>query len=275
MHRVLLLTYIGLLLGLLVVVASCVGIGELKSPQPSKAKTNVHAANPAEAQGLNCDDCHFGPSPTKENPALRASTKRVCLNCHTEQRDQKVSTQHPPFVNGECTVCHRQHGSNFSNLLVAQPKDLCATCHSSIKNEASLPVVHGPFKDNECGSCHDAHGSNQAGLLKAEIPKVCWSCHADVEKKDKAKAYQHVPFANGQCNACHLPHASQLSHLQTRDTKDLCLSTCHGKEKLNMDFSHEPVAQGQCLSCHLPHSSDHPRMLVAVGTQLCVSCHIK
>jgi predicted CXXCH cytochrome family protein len=36
---------------------------------------------------------------------------------------------------------------------------------------------------------------------------------------------------------------------------------------------HAPVAAGDCLSCHDVHRSSNPRMLKAVGAQLCLLCH--
>ncbi|MDA8189293.1 MAG: cytochrome c3 family protein, partial [Dehalococcoidales bacterium] len=100
-------------------------------------------------------------------------------------------------------------------------------------------------------------------------------CHEDVVKKGAAVAYRHVPFAQGNCKACHLPHASNYAALKPVDTKQLCLATCHSDRALNMDFSHTPVARGQCTSCHRPHGSENPRMLIARGTSLCLTCHPK
>ncbi len=240
---------------------------------PVRAKgPNIHLQNAEGAAGGNCDDCHFGPQPTQANPAVRASTKTVCLQCHAEIAEKTTARYlHQPLIGDECTFCHRVHSSEFPYQLVSPPADLCGKCHEKLGLQAREPSQHAPFASGECGGCHDAHGANQRKLIKAEA--ACWSCHEDVARREEARPYKHEPFARGDCSACHLPHSARYPGLLVADVRTVCFTSCH--QGATMELGHTPAARGQCTSCHRPHASDYPALLVADGRSLCLTCHRK
>jgi predicted CXXCH cytochrome family protein len=140
-------------------------------------------------------------------------------------------------------------------------------CHANMQSKA---VVHGPVNAGKCNPCHiqvkpDIHQFQ----LSYKIEELCQTCHV-LETKN----HIHQPVTDGNCVGCHDPHQSDFQFvLQADPSQDLCL-ICHADDgfmkRRNM---HGPVAMGACILCHEPHSSWKPKLLIAVGNELCMNCH--
>ena len=143
-----------------------------------------------------------------------------------------------------------------------------AGCHADVKQ---FKVVHGPVNVNACDACHkltDAP-SHKFAMTRAKA-QTCTFCH---QLDTQGAKVVHKPVADGACLACHNPHGGGDRHFlrgkTMRDTCDACHQDVVGKNK----YLHGPVAAGACGGCHRAHSSDLPKLLVATGRDLCVSCH--
>ena len=50
-------------------------------------------------------------------------------------------------------------------------------------------------------------------------------------------------------------------------------SQCHKDVIGDKKVVHGPVAAGACEACHKPHTAQYPKLLIAEGRQLCLTCH--
>jgi len=162
-------------------------------------------------------------------------------------------------------------GSSRSEEAAASPisySDNClgADCHASLTNSA---WVHGPVSKGACGECHSPSPEDGAHSFRPARPDdtLCTYCHRD----EKPKEFRHEPFAESGCTECHSPHGAKDRFLLQADTiRELC-EKCH--ERPDERFLHGPFADKPCTICHEPHQSDHPRLLKATQTDLCLECH--
>ncbi|MFQ5601573.1 MAG: cytochrome c3 family protein, partial [Candidatus Krumholzibacteriia bacterium] len=122
-----------------------------------------------------------------------------------------VATQlHPPFEEGECSVCHQTRPSRrFSgNVSLVMPvRELCVECHDDMTPEAlseTYEWLHGPVSSGNCTTCHSPHRSTQPFLLRAEPTRaLCLRCH-DLKRLRGTPA--HADPAGGACTSCHGAH---------------------------------------------------------------------
>jgi predicted CXXCH cytochrome family protein len=143
-----------------------------------------------------------------------------------------------------------------------------AECHADIRNYA---VVHGPVGVNACDACHaltDAE-AHTFRLTRAKSD-LCTYCHDfDVS----GMPVVHKPVAQGECLGCHDPHGGSTRQLiREASVADLC-HRCHESITRGRSVLHTPVMKGACESCHPPHASRFPKLLDAVGPDLCLACH--
>lgn len=147
----------------------------------------------------------------------------------------------------------------------------CVTrdCHADVKN---YRVTHGPVNVGACDSCHKlTNAADHSFALTRNKTEICTFCHK-MDDLPKARLI-HKPVANGDCLPCHNPHgANNKNFLRGRTMNDLC-GSCHRDVVAGKKQVHGPVAAGACGACHKPHGSDKPRLLTAVGTELCFGCH--
>lgn len=95
----------------------------------------------------------------------------------------------------------------------------------------------------------------------------CLECH---EAKGKGK-YVHSAAAMG-CTSCHSASTEKdITKVDLVQPEEQLCFACH--ERLENTFVHKPYGSGKCTSCHDPHASDYPKLLVAPGNDLCLSCH--
>jgi predicted CXXCH cytochrome family protein len=152
----------------------------------------------------------------------------------------------------------------------AVPQADCAQagCHADVK---AYKAVHGPVNVNACDACHKlADASRHQFTLTRDKTQICTFCH---QMDTKGAKVVHKPVADGDCLACHNPHGGNDRHFtrgpSMRDTCDACHRDVVGQKK----HLHGPVAAGACGGCHAPHTSDLPKLLIATGRDLCVTCH--
>lgn len=143
-----------------------------------------------------------------------------------------------------------------------------AECHVAVKD---FKFLHGPVNANTCDACHKlldpkAH-TYELVRQKAEL---CTFCH---EFNTGAMPVVHQPVIEGQCLGCHNPHGgTAATMLREASVAQMC-GRCHDNVAQDKRFVHKPVMNGECDSCHQPHAAKYPKLLDAVGSDLCLTCH--
>jgi predicted CXXCH cytochrome family protein len=152
----------------------------------------------------------------------------------------------------------------------AVPQSDCtkAGCHSDVKD---YKAIHGPVNVNACDACHKlTDASSHKFALTREKAQLCTFCH---EMDTQGAKVVHKPVAEGQCLACHNPHGGNDRHFtRGQSMRDTC-DACHRDVVTGKKHLHGPVAAGACDGCHSPHTSELPKLLIATGRDLCVTCH--
>lgn len=151
---------------------------------------------------------------------------------------------------------------------VAQTGCVTTACHVNVKQ---YKVVHGPVNVNACDACHKTVDATQHTFtLSREKKDICTFCH---KIETAGMAVVHKPVAAGDCLACHDPHGGKTTKfIRGTAMKELC-KQCHKDVAANKKAVHGPVAAGACEACHMPHASQNPKLLVAEGKALCLTCH--
>jgi predicted CXXCH cytochrome family protein len=151
---------------------------------------------------------------------------------------------------------------------IAPANCVTSECHLNVKN---FPVLHGPVAADSCDACHLlADPLRHTFTLRANGADLCTYCH---EFSVEGLAVVHKPVQRGECLGCHNPHGGTTRAIvREKSMKELC-NRCHESITAHDTFVHAPVAQGECDSCHPPHASKFPKLLDAVGTDLCLTCH--
>jgi predicted CXXCH cytochrome family protein len=148
----------------------------------------------------------------------------------------------------------------------------CVTpdCHVDVK---AYTVLHGPVGANTCGACHRLTSARAHTFeLARQKAELCTYCH---EFDTGTLPVVHKPVIAGECLGCHNPHGgTSNSFVRGATSAELC-GRCHDSVTLGKRFLHHPVQTGECDTCHRPHASRYPKLLDAVGTDLCLSCHDK
>jgi predicted CXXCH cytochrome family protein len=242
------------------------------------------AAQHDPVTGGECLECHLPHA--SDSPSLTTEPgAKLCVKCHDDftlnDKKEKKKFIHEPIGAGECTSCHKPHGSDIPRILTSPVEELCKECHEyPVKNDkgADYAVPHEPVKGGECLSCHDAHASDEKGVTKAGDPALCIECHDDPKKGSGGKELPvvHSAVADG-CLGCHRPHGSDYKAMTLKGGATLC-NECHDDVRLNPegfanDFIHKPVAEGNCMACHQIHASTEPKLLALKGNRFCASCH--
>ena len=146
----------------------------------------------------------------------------------------------------------------------------CVTpeCHVDVK---AYKVLHGPVAANACDACHKLISAKAHTF---EVPRqkaqLCTYCH---EFDTGAMPVVHKPVLTGECLGCHNPHGGTNQDMVRETTNAQLCGRCHENVAFGKKFLHHPVQTGECDTCHRPHASKYPKLLDAVGTDLCLSCH--
>ena len=151
---------------------------------------------------------------------------------------------------------------------VAMKDCVTSECHAGVKE---YKYLHGPVNVNSCDSCHHlADAKEHCFEIKRQKAELCTFCH---EFSVGKLPVVHKPVMNGECLGCHNPHGGPgVSLMREKNTAELC-GRCHESVSLGRKFQHKPVADAACETCHAPHASKFPKMLDAVGQDLCLHCH--
>ncbi|HVT88698.1 MAG TPA: cytochrome c3 family protein [Tepidisphaeraceae bacterium] len=152
--------------------------------------------------------------------------------------------------------------------VMPMPSCVTSQCHAEVKE---YKVVHGPVNVNACDACHKLVDPKEHKFeLSRDKTATCTFCH-QVDTSNKAVV--HKPVTQGDCLACHNPHGGNTAKFTRGNTmKELC-NRCHQDLTLNKKMIHGPAAAGACDSCHQAHASPNPKLLVAQGRDLCLTCH--
>jgi len=136
--------------------------------------------------GTFCVDCH-APHASDYQGLTRDTQETTCYRCHVDTRwrvnDPKATYGHPEVRKGNCTACHRPHGSNFRSMLADEEDKVCVSCH---KRHATFSHPHGEEaidprsqRDISCSTCHDVKGSPYEYAMHMDRQKqLCIQCHA-------------------------------------------------------------------------------------------------
>src|SRR5258708_37678790 len=111
-----------------------------------------------------------------------------------------------------CNSCHSIHKApgNAKSLLAKRQADLCYGCHSSVRDQFSMPFKH---RVNEgfiqCTDCHNPHGAFNPTWNMAARPRMtdqaeaneepCLKCHVD---KRGPFIYEHASVRIEGCERC-------------------------------------------------------------------------
>jgi predicted CXXCH cytochrome family protein len=181
-----------------------------------------------------------------------------CGDCHGEwlTKAKTLSAQHPPFADGDCGSCHKEHGESNKLVLAAEGAKLCMDCHDD--PAAGGKKVHTVVADSGCLDCHNPHSSPNKKLLVKPAAKLCLDCHDEFSAGGKKKV--HTAVTDGSCLDCHNPHSSVNAKLTTKPGAKLC-AECHEVPTKEQPVLHTALDDG-CSGCHDPHASVNGNLLV-------------
>jgi predicted CXXCH cytochrome family protein len=145
-------------------------------------KINSHISD-----GVFCVNCH---SPhASDQAALKKSVEtKICLACHQDTqyfvRGKENRFRHPMVDKGECSSCHRPHGSNYRLMFADTEITLCTKCHerhATFTHPIGKNTVDPRSKrDITCITCHKLMGSPfEYALRQDRRDKLCLECHKD------------------------------------------------------------------------------------------------
>ena len=143
------------------------------------------SSHPLLSGEVSCLSCHDFKGDAE--PRFGHGGNAQCYSCHADEsgpflfEHEAVSSFTPE--GGDCTACHRPHGSANDRLLTQPDDRLCRQCHG-------VPPLHntqheGIAMNFACMDCHtDVHGShtnknlldNQLGAKVGDGPGTCF-CH--------------------------------------------------------------------------------------------------
>ena len=194
----------------------------------------------------HCELCH---------QPLRTTQAELCLNCHTNVR-QQISTQtdiHGKIPSIErCNTCHPDHrGSGFSPARVADNSyDHSWTRFNLINHQVNYNAAL-----MTCVDCHDP-----ATEKNASSDQACINCHGG---NNPTFMVQHLQdFNGGHCLECH-------------DGADRVVNYNHSSGKFPLSGQHATL---RCAQCHTSPANDLPagriyQVEFANLSTACNTCH--
>lgn len=210
----------------------CVSCHEPVKQDAMNAKYKHSVVTAGEKACINCHTAHGSDLAD----LMRNDPVKICMGCHdkpVEAEGRTVaaladvmdpnSVKHGPIRDGNCSGCHKTHGSDHSRLLVQeypatfyQPFALekfalCFTCHdkqlvqaptaqglTGFRNgELNLHYMHvNKEKGRNCRACHNAHASPNELHVRDSVPYGNWNMPINFKKTD----------TGGSCSpGCHKP----------------------------------------------------------------------
>ena len=115
-----------------------------------------------------------------------------CLGCHAKDFT-KANIRRSDHTQNDvvCTNCHSIHSSPTQKYLLAkQQRDLCYTCHTTVRAQFDMPFKHRVNEGfMECTDCHNPHGAFAPTWAMGQKPRMvlqvldneeaCLKCHMD------------------------------------------------------------------------------------------------
>jgi DmsE family decaheme c-type cytochrome len=240
------------------------------------------AAGDLPAERTGCEGCHGPGEAHVKAGGGKASIAAFslmqprqvldrCLACHGKDLSRaNIRRSAHTQADVACTSCHSIHKSPVPKFLLAKrQRELCYSCHPSVRAQFSMPVKHRVNEGfMECTDCHNPHGTPAPTWRMAARPRMvsqasaneepCLKCHAD---KRGPFVFEHPAVRVDGCETCHFPHGSMNARLLRRPVVfTLCLE-CHngagnfgrqGDGIFRLSSSHnmaDPRYQN-CTTCH-------------------------
>jgi predicted CXXCH cytochrome family protein len=172
---------------------------------------------PDHSNFTSCQACHSEKQSMWEASGHSKAIGRItagtssadCYGCHSTEgfaarlQGTKVDTaKKESYHSISCLACHSPSGSKYPYRLVADPEDLCESCHSQravLKGEGAKGIedmrnVHSAVT---CVSCHMTEGNHRMKVLRPDDPNLsekridtCTGCHKDNNRATRAKQLQ-------------------------------------------------------------------------------------
>jgi DmsE family decaheme c-type cytochrome len=201
------------------------------------------------------------------NPRLATGEEVAarCTRCHTEQSLQRAPyhVEHD-FKAASCNDCHSPHQEKTNSyMLIADPPNLCITCHAEVGSDFRKPYHHRVLEGSiSCLDCHNAHGRNnteEARLSASGLSALCVRCHTD---KQGPFVFEHLAISRSEqgCLECHNSHGSANNRMLNRATVFQVCVQCHSQIGLSADPE---------VGASNAHDLSDPRF------QNCTVCHIQ
>ena len=247
----------------------------------------------------NCLACH-NPHGGADRFSLRGeSLAEACYECHDDLTEDKKAV-HGPVAAGACNACHKPHAGEFENLLIAEGRELCVSCHTEVSD--ALEDIEFPHEamEGDCTDCHDPHASDNVAHINQPPAELCLGCHDDIADLVSEAKYKHSAVTAGDaCVNCHNPHGGDRAKLLKDKPINFCLA-CHDKEIPRAEgnaiasmaevldpkkVKHGPILEGNCTACHNVHGSELASLLTKPFPkafyapfkvdlyELCFGCH--
>lgn len=178
-----------------------------------------------------CRACH---SITRENPEPPTVYKMCFLaDCHDASL-VAGAFKHPDAQEGNCLLCHSQHGSRYGGHIVNDQQKLCKACHPLLTpmegrdsgeekgedfHDYYLELFRKLLPDQEI-SCRYCHGEDHSAAIYEKGIVSCYRCHNYTRELIKNKPGKAINihetlkgFAWHNCTHCHNPHSSSFPYL--------------------------------------------------------------
>jgi DmsE family decaheme c-type cytochrome len=243
------------------------------------------ASGKEKPERTGCEGCH-GPGgghvaagggkmtiPHAFSLMTASEVLKDCLTCHSKDVS-KANIRRSVHTDAGivCNNCHSIHKPAAPKFLLANvQKDLCYTCHQTIRAQFEMPVKH---RVNEgvvqCSDCHNPHGTYastwRVGLKPRLVDQVsgneeaCIKCHQD---KRGPFVFEHASVRVGGCETCHSPHGSMNSKLLRRPVVFAVCLECHN------GAGNYGLTKSGVISLSSAHNMLDPRF------QNCTTCHVR
>lgn len=230
-----------------------------------------------------CEGCH---GPAKAHVEARGGKTTIphafslmepkqaiedCLGCHARDFNRANIRRSEHTLNDvACNNCHSiHHPATPKYLLAKTQKDLCYSCHATVRAQFDMPSKHRVNEGfMQCSDCHNPHGAFAPTWGMAQRPRMveqavtneapCLKCHVD---KRGPFVYEHPPVRVEGCETCHNPHGSMNAKLLRRPVVFTVCLECHngsasGSRGQGVDLQSarhnllDPKFQ-KCTTCHV------------------------
>lgn len=154
-----------------------------KCHAPTMASFNKRYSHLIGGDAKNpCINCH-NPHASDGKALIKGQESRVCYSCHTETQKFAESSSFTHSNLGQCSDCHKSHGSNERYFMSAGVETCSAEkCHPT-QGRFTHPVgkdIIDPRSGSalDCSTCHNPMGSPEEYILRGGKERdLCIKCH--------------------------------------------------------------------------------------------------